>query len=223
MRYIPNLMTLAAVLLLTFVANTSAFAQNMATESMYSNVFPWVEADKTDFFSMTRCKYCNEYVFSTIKGSKDLDMEDHIRTIHPEVYMEEGYGSSASGGTPEGGASGSSQNNGMTPNSELSVPLVGYALVNIGVCPDIEWIEDDFKRYVDVDDDGFAPVSAIAGYIYSRYDTRNVDIQTAINRNYPFLIFARPACDNGRYIIISGVSQLDVYGEIYYDYVFVFY
>ncbi len=138
MRYVSNLMTLAIVILLSFVANTSVFAQNMATES-YNPDSPWHKADETGFYSMQQCDVCSVWIETT-----DIDEADFIMAEHKEAHSQDtgDDGDTGDNGSNIGGSTSSGSNNGFTflgyASPIIDVYNVGYALDQIGIC-DADW------------------------------------------------------------------------------------
>ncbi len=183
---------LITVFLLTIISGITnscvLLAQNMATES-YNPYSPWHKADETGYYIMQRCEYCGLFITGTSQNNFNVNMNFHIEFMHPE-YSNNYNGNNYSGGE---GNTGSSQGNYIDYVPVVDLYIVAHSLEDIGICSANGFIHDYDVLYGDYIINNVVPLYRLRRYIEQTCNIRSgVDINTAIDNNYPFLALSRP-------------------------------
>lgn len=196
------------------------FAQNMSTE-YYDLNYLWHQADETGYFSIQRCDICGEFVASDDPDAREGDMEKHRKRKHPELGNSNNNHDYTPGSTGDETGGGSSSGSGSSCNVEaigiVNLSLVAYAMEHLGIISANRFVEgyDAFYRQYVGDRIYRAVLPAyIDAYIKRIYPLkRNVTLKTAIEYDYPFIMFARPSNSNDSY-------RIDGQEYVYYNVIY---
>lgn len=191
MRRLLFVATFLVAFFSTFMGGNTAQAQSMAKESY----IPWQEADSTDYFNMTRCRICGEFVVCYDGESLDEAMDAHIDAMHNgddsggSLYPGGDYvGTGGSGGT--GGSYDILYSEGV-----VSISTVASTLSVIGVCKS-EWFVDECNAYcrcVVLDYAFIDDVDRVIKRVLGSKLRNDYSLKEARSYRRPFMYFAKPS------------------------------
>ncbi len=218
MKQFLYIATLFVALFLSYMDGNVAYGQNMARE--YNPNSPWNQADTSDKYYMERCQYCDTWITGTSETFKNQAMQEHIRLFHPEVNGNNTDTPDTNNGSSEGQNGGSSNNQYSNEASLVHIRDVANAMQIIGKCNYYDFMIE-YQCNVILWNDDSAKASSIVSYITSRYDTiPNMDLRTAINHGYSFIVFTRPS--SGKYYNVYTNYCINSINSLVCDYFIVF-